>query len=89
MLLLSFDVQCLCFTRVAARRFLLATDSRGAGTDGLSVVVSLLPFEPLHQKVAPMMSRCRHSVVDEVAVSTTVDAIGCSYAENFLVTLKQ
>lgn len=41
------------------------------------------------KKVAPMMSRCRHSVVDEVAVSTTVDAIGCSYAENFLVTLKQ
>lgn len=34
-----------------------------------------------------MMSRCRHSVGDQVAVSTTVDAIGCSYAENFLVTL--
>lgn len=36
MLLLSFDVQCLCFTRVAARRFVLATDSRGGG-DGRAV----------------------------------------------------
>lgn len=34
-----------------------------------------------------MMSCRRHSVGDEVSVTTTMDAIGCSYAENFLVNL--
>lgn len=34
-----------------------------------------------------MMSHCRHSNDDEVAVTTAMDAVGCSNAENFLVNL--
>lgn len=34
-----------------------------------------------------MMSYYRHSGVEEVTVTTTMNAVGCSYAENFLVNL--
>ena len=36
---------------------------------------------------ALMMSHYCHSGVDEVTVTTTMNAVGCSYAENFLVNL--
>lgn len=39
--------------------------------------------------VAPMMSYYRHSGVDEVTVTTIMNAVGCSYAEETFGEFKQ
>lgn len=68
---------------------LLTTD---LGMDWLSVVFFSAVFYAMmpwcHDAMAAlMMSHYRHSGVDEVIVTTTMNAVGCSYAENFLVNL--